>query len=134
LVAVVTSLMPVVCAFRCNLACKSSTKFFKSTRIPSLSGPFAPISLIFTLPCACSSSPNMTAQGTPFASADLNCAGSFGLTLYENSAYATIELGPHKVQKHQDRLTLIPASQSILQTSILSFSNPWKPLVPNAIT
>lgn len=66
----------------------SSTSFEISTKTPSFSGWSSgrPISLILTCPAASSSSPRITANGMPAFSAALNCCGSFGLSLYANSA------------------------------------------------
>jgi len=74
---------PSPLAFLSNLPLTSATNSPNSTTTPAFSGcPSSnPISLILTLPCACSSSPRITAKGTPPASAALNCASSFGFVL-----------------------------------------------------
>lgn len=80
------------CLFRSSLVLISETRPVRSTSTPSFSGcpSGKPISLTRTLPAASSSSPKMTANGTSPDSAALNCCGSLGLTLCENSAYSDI--------------------------------------------
>ncbi len=117
-VVILTTLAtPSSFAFLHSLSLTSSTNLPFSTSTPSFSAcpSGSPISLIFTFPSLNSSSPKITANGTPPTSAALNCAGSFGLFLYANSA-------------------LMPASHSVRATSIRSSSRPVKPLPPKAMT
>lgn len=72
-----------VCLCFSSLDRTSCTRSVLFTMTPSFFGwPSGnPNSLILTLPAFCSSSPKIIAKGTPFTSAALNCAGSFGLSL-----------------------------------------------------